>query len=151
MHTYEELIATLGNEIGVELHADERQTCRIEFPGDDVVLQVDLDTRGDRIVVGSQLAEVPPGIYREQLLMHALRVNALPRKPKGILAFSEKNDALVLFQYLNFDMLDAQKLHNFLREFVNHARLWREALTKGDLPQIEQGPSMGSSGMMGMR
>lgn len=150
MQPYEQLIQGLGALIGVDLQADMRQSCRIEFPNDDVVAQIDLDTRGDRILVGSNLFTLVPGSYREQIFMRALRVNALPRIPRGYLAFSEKSDALVLFQYLDLASTDPEKLYDFLKLFVDHARLWREALNKGDLPKLEEGHS-GSSGMLGLR
>ena len=144
MQPYEELIVALGEMIGTPLQADSRQSCRLEFPEDDVIAQIDLDVRGDRVLVGSQLSTLPPGIHREQVLLTAMHVNGLPRSPRGHLAYSERNDELVLYQFLDLATLDVEKLHNFLKLFVNHARLWREALKRGDVPKIAEGHS-GSS------
>ena len=149
MQPYEELIASLGELLGTALQPDSKQTCTIDFPNDNVIAQVDLDTRGDRVLVGSDLGDLMPGPHREQVFRRALLVNGLPRTPRGLLAYSERKDTLILYQYLNLATLDGEKLHSFLTRFVNHARLWKEAISRGDVPQIEGGPT-GSSGMLGL-
>lgn|GEM_PF-1674967 len=148
MQPYEELIKQLGEVIGVPLEPDPRQSCCIFFPADDVTLQIDLDTQGDRILVGSELGTLPPGTQREQALRQAMKVNGLPRSPRGHLAFSDRKDSLILYQFFKLANLDAVKLHSQLTRIVNHARLWKEALAKGEIPRIEETPT-GVSGMLG--
>lgn len=151
MQPYEELISQLGELIGIPLKADERQACVIDFPMDQVSVQIDLDTQGDRLLVGCDLGALQPGSHRELALKRGLRVNALPRVPRGIVAFSERKDCLILFQYLPLAQTTPEALFEFLKHFVNHARLWVEALSQGDIPRIEQQPqSSGPSGMLGL-
>ncbi|MFN0064729.1 MAG: CesT family type III secretion system chaperone [Chlamydiales bacterium] len=151
MQPYEDLIQQLGAAIGVTLKADTRQSCLIEFPGDNVKLQVDLDSSGERVLVGTQLGELISGVRRESILMQGLKVNSLPRSRCGILAYSEKNNTLVLFQYLPLASIDGTKLHSFLQLFVEHARLWKESLKEGRVPPIEGEETIKTrSGMLGL-
>ena len=78
------------------------------------------------------------GTYRNTILKQAMCVNGTSITPRGILAFSEKKDALILFQFLELAHVNGEKLFQFLRVFIAHARVWQEALTKGDVPQLEK-------------
>lgn len=138
MQPYEELISKLGELLNTPLQADSRQACLIEFPGEGISAQIDLDTSGERILVGTMLGDIPPGNYREQILLQALHVNALPRAPRGTLAYSEKNDALILFQYFPLATTTPEKLCDFLKLFIEHARIWEEALKRGEVPAISK-------------
>ncbi|MCH9610761.1 MAG: hypothetical protein S4CHLAM81_08080 [Chlamydiales bacterium] len=150
MAPYEQLIRELGELIGIQLQADGRQSCLIDFPNDGVAVQVDLDAQGDRLLIGCNLGDLAPGSHRELVFAQAMRVNALPRSPRGLLAYSDLKDSLILYQYMMLNNLTAAKLHNFLTRFVNHARLWHDAISRGDIPPIEETSSGGSNGMMGL-
>jgi hypothetical protein len=152
MTPFEELIRQLSFHMDVTLHPDAHQSCLISFPQDDLSIQIDLDANADQILVGTQLGRVTPGTYREKLFIQALRVNGLSQTPRGILAFSEKNDTLVLFQFLRLEKLNGEKLHAFLHIFREHANLWKKAVSIGDIPTIQdQTETKGGSGMFGLR
>jgi Tir chaperone protein (CesT) family len=136
MHPFEDLIHSLGVMMEIPLKADQHQSCLITFQENDLAIQIDLDVNGDRILIGSQLGRITPGTYRERIFAEALRVNGTVTSPKGILSFSEKNDTLVLFQFLNLAFLTGEKLHAFLQQFREHASIWKLALARGDMPQI---------------
>lgn len=149
MSLYADLITQLGSLMGISLHADARDTCRIEFT-DKVTLQIDLDEQGERLLVGSVLGQISSGTYRNQVFKQALKVNALSNAPRGILAYSERLSSLILFEYLPINVTDGQKLHQFVQLFHAHAKVWIDCLAAQDLPQIEQETSKGS-GMFGMK
>lgn len=137
MSPFEDLIRDLGTVLDVPLKVDSHQSCRLAFT-DDVAVQIDLDHQADRIVVGAELGALTPGTYREKVLQQAMRVNGLSREPRGILAYSEKKDALVLFQFLALADLNGEKLHHFLQLFHEHAKIWTESLARGEIPPIEE-------------
>lgn len=141
MQPFEDLIRELGNVMEVSLHVDAHQSCLLHFPTKNVSVQIDLDTRGDRILIGTQLGQVPPGTYREQMLFKAMQINGRLLIPHGILAYSEKNDALILFQFLLLPALNGVKIHHFLQGFTNHARVWNEAIQRGEIPFFEDDQS----------
>lgn len=147
MNPFEDLIRQLGSVMDIPLRADNHQSCLITFIEDEVAVQIDLDANADRILIGSQLGRITPGPYRERVFTQALRANGTAAAPRGILAFSEKNDTVVLFQFLELAELTGEKLHNFLQLFKEHASLWKKALATGDVPaaaieSMEKGSSM---------
>ena len=136
MSPFEDLIHELSKMMGIPLHVDNHQSCLISFLDVGVAVQIDLDTHADRILLGTQLGRLTPGIYRERLFMEAMRSNGTAKTLKGILAFSEKNDTLILFQFLNIAWVSGDKLYAFLQLFKEQAMLWKEALERGEIPPI---------------
>ncbi len=132
---FEELLKELGPLIEVEgLEPDEHESCLLVY---DDELQVQLECEqpaGDRLIIGSALGEVPPGRYREDLLVAALVANGRPYPRYGTLAFSDQNDNLILFEKLPEQGLNADFLAKFLTKFNKQARAWREALQGGSIP-----------------
>lgn len=150
MNPFEDLIRDLGKMMNLQLAPDAHQSCLITFPQDEISVQIDLDTNAEKILVGTQLDLPPPGPYRNKIFVQALRVNGMSQTPRGMLAFSEKNGTLVLFQFLSLASLNGEKLFHFLRSFCDHAKIWKEALTRGDVPMIEEDIEAGRSGMFGL-
>lgn len=151
MTPFEDLIRELGNEMGLDLQPDSHSSCLLAFPADGLSVQIDLDSSGEQILIGTQLGNVPPGVYREQIFTQAMRVNSGSLTPRGILAFSEKNNTLVLFQFLFLDSMNGEKLHSFIQIFRAHAKVWKEALERGEIPKIEEDVSKPSGSMFGLR
>ena len=150
MNPFEDLIQALGSFMNIPLRADNHQSCLITFFDDEVAIQIDLDSNADRILIGSQLGRITPGVYRERLFTNALQANGVTLEPHGILAFSEKNDTMVLFQFLELQWLTGETLYDFLQLFREHASVWKKALATGDVPNvIVEGTSRGS-GMYGL-
>lgn len=152
MNPFEILIRDLGSAMGLDLNADNHLSCRIFFSEEDPTIQIDLDTNADRILIGSELGPLTAGIYRERIFTQALMANGTAQSPRGILAFSERNDTLFLFQFLKMESLTGEKLYRFLQQFLEHARVWKTAVARGDIPQIEEAAHKSSgSGMFGLK
>lgn len=150
MNPFEDLIRQLALIMNCELHPDARQSCSLSFLPEELVIQIDLDSNADKILIGSQLGRLTPGAYRNKMFTQALRANGAAKLPCGILAFSEKNDTLILFQYLELATLTGEKLYHFLQRFREHALVWKEALSTGDVPRIAE-EEIRSSGTFGLR
>lgn len=151
MTPFEDLIKELGQIMDLPLHPDNRQACVLFFSQDELRIQIDLDTNADRILIGTQLGRLNPGSYRKKILFQALRVNGGSLQPRGILAFSEKNETLVLFQFFPIATLTAQKLAAYLELFREHAKAWKEALKRGEVPEVEEDSPSKGSGMFGLK
>lgn len=134
---FEVLLGELGQEMEINIKADLNDSCRLMFAGD-VFVQIDLATNADAVLIGSELGRLVPGPYREKILKQALRVNGLSTQPRGILSYSEKIDALILYQYLPLSQINGKGLNNFLQIFVEHARIWHDALAHNEIPQLEE-------------
>jgi hypothetical protein len=137
MTPFEELIKELGKVMDLQLLADQHESCRLEFTKD-LAVQIDLTPNADHILLGSDLGSIHPGAYRDKILKQALLMNGQIKIPKGVLAFSQKKDSLVLFQFLPLANLNGEKLYRILQHFIDHGNLWVTALKQGDLPLIEE-------------
>lgn len=137
MNPFEELIKELGQKIGRTLLPDSNQSCRLKVD-DQLFVQIDLDASGDKILIGALLGTLIQGTYRNLLFKQAMCVNGTSVTPRGILAYSDKKDSLVLFHFFSLQHINGEKLYHFLRLFIAHARLWRDAISKGEIPQLEQ-------------
>ena len=150
MSQYEDLIKDLGSILDIPLHADAKDTCRIEFEEGNIAIQIDLDDSGERLLIGSILGELPAGSYRNQVFELALRVNYLANSPRGTLAYSDISSSLILFEFLPIATTVAQKLHDFVLLFVTHAKAWIDAIKAQSVPRLESDTQAQSSGMFGM-
>lgn len=141
---FENLVQELGREMGVVLHVDPQQSCLLFFPENDLSIQIDLDSNADQLLVGTRLGTLHPGPLRRPLLVAALSANGTASHPQGILAYSEKQSALVLFQFLLLDNLTGKNLYQFLEHFKAHALHWKEALEKGKVPETQSSEELPS-------
>ena len=147
MNAYEQLLHDLGSVLELNLKPDQNQSCKLDMNG--VMLQLDLDSLSDDLLVGSNLGKVLSGPYREKVFKKALIINGLERAPRGWLAFTTKNDSLILYQFLSFASLNGETLYQFLLLFTEHAKIWLDALARGETPEIEEDSSK-EPGMFGL-
>ncbi|NGX53462.1 MAG: hypothetical protein K1000chlam4_00174 [Chlamydiae bacterium] len=150
MTPFETLISELGNEMEIPLKSDHHQSCLLNF-GNHLTVQIDLAADADQVLIGSELGKVTIGSYRESILKQALRVNGLSTTPRGILAYSEKNDSLILFQYFPLTTLNGKKLWEFVQLFLEHSKIWKESLESGDIPHLEEDIKENGSGFFGLK
>lgn len=136
MSPFDYLIAELAKELEIPLTIDPHQSCRIEFDSG-LTLQIDLASTADRIVLGSDLGLVPPGVYRTQILEKALIVNGTSVVPRGILGFSQRNDHLFLFLFVPIENLSARQMCNWVDLFIEHAQIWVDCLKNQEVPLLD--------------
>lgn len=129
MDRFAQILFDLGKEIGTELYPDENRICQINYQ-DEIHLQIQYDETNEQLLFASFLCDVPPGKYREKLLRAALRSNGeYPRL--GILAYSERNNQLTLFEYVPAANIMSTQLFQFLQNFIEKAVTWKNAVEKG--------------------
>lgn len=137
------LLADLGELIQVPLHPDHHRGCQLSFNGQ---IHVYLKEEEDRILVGAFMGEVPPGKFRENILLETLKENNLfPRI--GTFGYSDRNNQLALYTHVYFPGLKGDTMADFLEAFLDKAFSWKTALETGQLPQRGQilhktGPSI---------
>ncbi len=145
------ILKDLEKSIHIEdLHSDKNESCQIRFENG-LEVQLELDPSGEFLCVGTKLGEVPGGRYRQTLFKEALRANGLPYPRYGTFAFSQKTNHLIFFEYLWAKELNGEKLSAFLVFFKQKAQAWKEAIIRGDVPQVsETNPRGKSTGMFGL-
>lgn len=134
MDRFEELLKELGKILGIPLHVDKNNACRLNI-NNILHIQLEQDPVKGRLLVACYICDIPPGKFREITLKEALKANYLyPRV--GTLAYAERNNKLTLFEYLPFLELTGEKLSVFLFQFIEKANTWREAIESGRTPQL---------------
>jgi len=148
------ILDDLGKILTMKLAPDSHGACQIkQISG--LMVHIEPDSTGERLMFIADLGTPPPGRYRENLFREALKANGLPMPRQGIFSYSKKKDSLVLYDALLLDDLNGQKVADFLTPFLQKAELWRAAIPKGEVPsytgnELSFGKSQGSSGMFGL-
>lgn len=151
-----DLFGTLLQELGSlmelpNLHADRNNSCLIRLK-DGLQIQFELDRLSQFIIIGSDLGTVPFGKYRESLFREALKANGMPFPINGVLAYSQKTEHLIIFEKISVRELNGEKLMAILSPFSEKARIWKEALSRNEIPAINQFfSSEKTAGMFGLK
>lgn len=147
---FESILQELGTSLGIQdLHPDKTNSCLLKFRNG-VQIQLEFDKSGGFLIIGSELGTVPSGRYRENIFREALKSNGLPWPRNGTFAYSKKANQLVLFEMLSIRDINVQKILDVLKPFSEKAHIWKEALSKGDVPIVSD-VYTGQTGMFGLR
>jgi hypothetical protein len=140
---FNDLLASLGIVFGMALHADKNNACALQIKKG-LVIQLQPDPSGERLLLLSRVVEIPPGKFRENVLKEALKYNGEKLFPIGIFAYLPKTNTLTLFQQYPIEELNGEKLAGFLSPFIDLAEKWRDSILSGQVgPTISKGIPMG--------
>ena len=76
------------------------------------------------------------GRYRENVFRMALAANALPYPRFGTFAYSNQTNSLVIYETLPAKDLRGDQVAEFIAPFVQKAIVWKQAIEKGEIPQV---------------
>ena len=150
---FETLLEETGQILGIaDLHPDQNNSCLIGLKSG-VRIQMELDKRGDFLILCCSLGSPPGGKYRENLFRQALKANELLPDQVGIFAYSVKTDHMLLFQKLPLNDLNGQKIAAAITPLSEKAAAWIEAIAHNDVPPLEQtyASSQQGGGMFGLK
>jgi hypothetical protein len=148
MDPFEEVLKELGARLQVELEVDDRDACKLELEGK-YPIQMEVNYSTNQLVIGSEIAVLGPGRYREDVLAAALQANGEPFPRLGTFGYSTVRNSLVYYALLPMDFLDGEKLHACLLVFLGTVRKWMDTLEGGDIPRPDE-PAPGPSGFFGL-
>jgi hypothetical protein len=146
---FEALLNELSAELGTALHPDRKGACKLKI-NEIFHVQIECDAHQENLLVATFICDIPPGKYRENILKDALKANG-PFPKNGTLAYSDRNNKLVLFSYLRLSNLTGKKLTEFLSAFLDKANNWRIGVETGHTAHLVAFPSKQASGMFGMK
>lgn len=132
---FEELIESLGQVLNVSLQAEQGYMCKLNAGGT-IKLQIEYNEKKDNIVIASFLTELPPGKFREDVLMAGLKANGT-EDSFGIFAFSSSNDNLILQLYLPIS-ITPQNLADKIKQFIEKGTEWKEAIEQGNISLVSK-------------
>jgi Tir chaperone protein (CesT) family len=116
------------------LEPDANDSCLITM-GIGITLQIELDRSG-LILMGCRLGTVHMGRYRDNLIREALKSNEATFPSTGVLGFSQKSNQLILFMKIDPVTFTIHQILKLLPPFVAKAKLWTDAIAKGEVPSI---------------
>lgn len=133
---YESILSELGAILGVSLFPDSHNTCLVRLKSG-VKVQMEMDPIGHQFVIGIDLGVVPAGQYRQSLFREALRTNGLKHPRTGILAFSRKTGHMVLYETLDTQDLNGERVAFRLTPLAEKGLKWQDAIQRGEVPIVE--------------
>ena len=133
--TFANLLEEIGKLFKTKLQPDKLGTCVLKFRSG-VQVQLEVDSKGQNLILASVLGTLSQGRYRENIFREALKANGLPPPRFGVFAYGKKNESLVLFDSLALEEVSAQKLADYLMEFTQKAEIWKNAITQGQVPSF---------------
>ncbi|EKE03255.1 MAG: hypothetical protein ACD_20C00227G0001 [uncultured bacterium] len=131
---FEELLKELSVQLDSEFSIDQNKGCLIAFD-ENIKVQLELDENQEYLIVFSIISAVPPGKFRENVLLSALKEND---KFPYVAAFGylEKENSLAMFNFLYLDSLNIDILTSYLAAFVDLAALYQNDLLHGQTSPI---------------
>jgi hypothetical protein len=142
---FEDIMKQLGDRLKINLEVGETDTCTVQL-ADGCVVEFSESRPRRRLLLLTQLGELSPGPFRIRVLHKALQANHSPPPRAGTLCFSKRMSMLLYQQDLDLDTLEVEGLLEVLADFSKEALSWKDALRRGDVPDIQvEGASEKSS------
>ncbi len=147
---FESLLKEFETFFKCPLQPDQNDSCLIKL-GIGISIQIELNRQGF-VLMGCRLGAVPMSRYRDNLIREALKSNEATLPSTGILGFSRKSNQFILFMTLNSLLVNAELISTVMPPFIAKAKLWAEAITKGETPAVAQETNKpASGGIFGLR
>lgn len=128
---FQNLLSDLSEkiELDVDLLVDKNKACSILFE-DNIQVQLELDSSSENLLIFCSITEIPPGKFRENVLLDALKANdEFPFI--AILSYFEPDSSIALYNFLDFASLSADVLASYLSIFVELALKYKKAIERG--------------------
>jgi len=131
---FEELLKELSTELDTKLHLDENRACMLSFD-EKINVQLELDKDLENLLVFCCICTLPPGRFRENVFLEALKEN--DKFPYiATFAYFEKENSLAMYNFLYVANLNVEILSSYLKTFVDLAFLYYEAISRGQTSPI---------------
>jgi hypothetical protein len=137
---FNELLHSLGKLFGLPLHTDKHNACALQI-AKGLVVQLQLDESMEKMLIASKVVEVPPGKFREDVLLEVLKANGFADPLIGIFAYIPHTNELVLFQQYPMDILTGERLAGLILPFMDLCKEWRAAILSGQHCPSPQQPT----------
>ena len=131
----EHILDEIGESIGVSLQANDNNTCYVSIPGG-CDIQMEILEDGENFLLIAEIGSIPLGKYREDIFKESLRFNGMPQPQVGFFAYSETDDTLNLLEIFPLKGLTGNRVSEIIPAFTNKAMVWKEAIQRGEIPQM---------------
>jgi hypothetical protein len=145
------LIEELAAVTQMKLTPDSHGAIMIRYK-DKLEAYVEPDALGDFVHVLIEIGKPGEGKYRENILREALRANGQPEPRLGTFSYGQKRESLLIFETVSMEDLTGARLSELMTQLSDKARVWRDAISRGELPPIQSAAApVRSEGFMGLR
>lgn len=124
------LLEDLSKHLSMNLSPDANNSCMIVIQNK-LEIQLSLDSSQKYLIIGSVIAELPSGRFRQDCLFAALKANARPYPLLGIFSYSRKINSLVLYEKVNLEVFNVGNILSILTPFIKKAMTWKESIQSG--------------------
>ena len=146
---FSSIIEDLGKSLNLPLKPDQYNRCLFQMPNG-TMIQLEMDTRGDFLIMGSELGVVNPGRYRIDVFRESLKANTIPDTRYGTFAWNKKSNQLIFFKKFAIKDLNAEKIATVITPFSEIALKWKEAIDQGHIPSLIPTQSPVQGGIFGL-
>lgn len=123
---FQELIEQLGTALDLPLNVDRHGSCSILFD-EQIAIYIE-PSKQDQILLGSFICPLPPGKFRETVLLSALKANHVLYPRIGVLSFSEKENKLAIHKDILIENTTGDIIADHIAEFVAVCLEWRNSI-----------------------
>ncbi|MCH9630896.1 MAG: hypothetical protein S4CHLAM37_09060 [Chlamydiia bacterium] len=151
MTPFLEILYGLSMDTGLKLYPDQNDACKLILESG-IQVQLEMDPVTDNLMLGSVIAETPPGKFRERILKHALVANNQEFPNYGCLCYIHSTNSLALYDMLPSKNVDTMFLIDFITVFADKVQTWKNALDEGKPgPNTIIGPASDNPPMFGLK
>ena len=150
MASFDYILKELSAHIGTPLEQDETGACRIQAD-QELIFHLEMDQQTRLFLIFTELNQVPPGKFRDDVCKSALIENGKPEPRNGDLAFSTVSDKLVLFKFIAIENINFEWFLNFFTLFCEKAFEWKEGVERGALPTLPEVVGGDAAEMFGLK
>lgn len=131
MDFFQKLLWDIGETVGLPLHTDENQNCKLIID-EKMALQLAISPCTEFVIAAFFIAEVPAGPFRVKVLEKALSLNG--QKPdEGAFSYNQRYNALVLEMFFPKVSITESELTPKLESMAERGLIWHEAIISGNL------------------
>lgn len=131
---FDAILQELARALDVkDLHLDDQNTCLVKFPSGTEVY-IEPHEKDEFMILCTEIGEIAPGRYREDVFREALKANGLPYPRHGAFAFSTQSNKLLLFKMFALKDLNGERIADYLTSFIEKAEAWKKHIERGVVP-----------------
>jgi len=126
---FQDLITDVSKDLGVPLKIDQNGCVCILFE-DILKINIEPDREEKNLIIFTPICELPPGKYKENILLSALKDNN--KFPYfGIFGYSTKSSLLTFHNRLPIEGMKSELLISYINTFVKISLALKTAIERG--------------------
>ncbi|PIS01199.1 MAG: hypothetical protein COT84_03505 [Chlamydiae bacterium CG10_big_fil_rev_8_21_14_0_10_35_9] len=126
---FQELIQFISLQFHIDLRSDSHESCSIKID-DKIIIQLEMDTANERLIIMTYITEIAPGRFRENILVEALKANHLPTRI-GTLGFLPETGELTFHHFFSSQTTKYDLISQYLTEMIYVCMQWKDAIDTG--------------------